>query len=112
MNSRGVNAGNLPPAPPAPDAYPPLVSVVFRDITATCDWTTHDEVECLEVEVIGWEVCRNGKTVKLATARTAEGEYSAVHAIPTGCIESTTILAYGSEPRLSDPSCYADSDDS
>ena len=111
MNSRGVNAGNLPPAPPAPDVYPPLVSIVFRDITATCDWTTHDEVECLEVEVIGWEVCRNGKTVKLATARTAEGEYSAVHAIPTGCIESTTILAYGSEPRLSDPSYYADSDD-
>lgn len=110
MNSRGENAGTLPPAPPA--SHPPLVSIVFRDITATCDWTTHDEVECLEVEVIGWEVARNGKTVKLATARTAEGDYSAVHAIPVGCVESTTILAYGSEPRLVVPSYCEDSDDS
>jgi len=63
-----------------------LVFISFRDITATCDWTVHDEVECLEVEVVGWLVHRDNETVKLATARTPEGEYSAVCAIPTGCI--------------------------
>ena len=76
---------------------PPIVSIVFRDITATCDWTTADEVDCLKIEVIGFEVYRDGKTGKLATARDPEGNYSAVHAIPTGCIESTTILLPGQE---------------
>ena len=70
----------------------PIVSIVFRDITATADWTTHDEVDCLFVEVIGFLVEQDARTVKLATARTTEHDYSAVHAIPTGCIETITTL--------------------
>lgn len=81
---------------------PPIVSIVFRDITATCDWTTADDVDCLKIEVIGWEVYRDSKTVKLATARDPEGDYSAVHAIPTGCIESTTILLPYQELKQAD----------
>jgi hypothetical protein len=88
---------------------PHIVSIVFRDITATCDWTTADEVDCLQIEVIGWEVCRDDKTVKLATARDPEGNYSAVHAIPTGCIESTTILLPG---RALKQDALSDSEDS
>ena len=76
----------------------PIVSIVFRDITATSDWTTHDEVDCLLVEVIGFLVEQNARTVKIATARTTEHDYSAVHAIPTGCIETITTL-------LTEPPC-------
>lgn len=75
-----------------------LVSLTFRDITATCDWTSHEEVECIEVEVIGWMVHKDHETVKLATAR-VDGEYSAVHAIPTGCITEITTLVFSQEGK-------------
>ena len=89
----------------------PIVSVIFRDITATCDWTQHTEVECLSVEVIGFLVHQDDDTVKLATARTTDREYSAVHAIPTGCITNiTTLVPTPPEPlsALSDSADNAD----
>ena len=79
----------------------PIVSIVFRDITATADWTIHEEVECLAVEVIGYLVERNDRTVKIATARTTENEYSAIHAIPTGCIEVIRTLVETPPDQLS-----------
>jgi len=88
----------------------PIVSVLFRDITATCDWTTHDEVECLPIEVIGFLVHQDDDTVKLATARTTDDEYSAVHAIPTGCIIRLATLVQNPPEPLSDPSDSEDSD--
>ena len=88
-----------------------IVSVVFKDITATCDWTTHDEVECLPIEVIGFLVHQDDDTVKLATARTTDDEYSAVHAIPTGCIMKITTLVQSPSAPLSDLSDSADNAD-
>ena len=80
----------------------PIVSVVFRDITATCDWTQHTEVDCLPIEVIGFLVHHGDDTLKLATARTHDGEYSAVTAIPTGCIIKITTLVQTPPEPLSD----------
>ena len=80
-----------------------IVRLTFRDITATCDWTTHDEVECLPVELIGWLVHNDGETVKVATAYSDNG-FSSVHAVPCGCVVSTEILAYDSKPKLAAPS--------
>ena len=88
-----------------------IVSVVFKDITATCDWTPHDEVECLQVEAIGFLVYKDDDTVKLATARTTDDEYSAVHAIPTGCIIKITTLVQSPSAPLSDLSGFADNAD-
>ena len=73
-----------------------LVLIKFRDITQTSDWTTHDEVECIVVEAVGWLVEDSAFTVKIATSR-SEGEYSAVCAIPRGCIVETTVLQ--SDPK-------------
>ena len=70
---------------------PPLIKLKFRDITATCDWTTHEDVDCIEVDLIGWLVYRDKDTVKIATA-SSEGEYSAVHAVPVGCVTSVCTL--------------------
>jgi hypothetical protein len=88
----------------------PIVSIVFRDIVGTADWTTHEEVECLPVEVIGFLVSKDDDTVKIATARTPESEYSAVHAIPTGCITRIEILVQTPPAPLSDLSDSEDSD--
>ncbi len=87
-----------------------IVSVVFRDITATCDWTEQSEVECLPIEVIGFLVHQDDDTVKLATARTTDDEYSAVHAIPTGCIIKITTLVQSPPSPLSGLSDSADND--
>ncbi len=89
----------------------PIVSVVFRDITATCDWTEQSEVECLPIEVIGFLVHQDADTVKVATARTTDDEYSAVHAIPIGCIVKITTLVQFPPAPLSDLSDSADSVD-
>ena len=64
----------------------PLVAVVFRDITQTADWTPHTEVECISVTVIGVLIHQDTATVKLATTYDEEGNWSAVCAIPTGCV--------------------------
>ena len=88
----------------------PIVSIVFRDIVGTADWTTHEEVECLPVEVIGFLVSEDSDTVKIATARTPESEYSAVHAIPTGCITQIVILVQNPPEPLCDLSDSEDSD--
>ena len=87
-----------------------IVSVVFRDITATCDWTEYEEVDCVPIEVIGFLVHQGDDTVKLATARTTDDEYSAVHAIPTGCIIKITTLVQSPPAPLSDLSGFEDSD--
>lgn len=78
-----------------------IVRLQFRDIVATCDWTTHDDVETMLVDIIGWLVYRDTETVKLATAR-ADGEYSAIHAVPTGCITKIETLASDPEPKPND----------
>lgn len=78
-----------------------IVRLQFKDIVATCDWTTHDDVETMVVDIIGWLVYRDTETVKLATAR-ADGEYSAIHAVPTGCITKIEPLAYDPGPTQDD----------
>ena len=70
----------------------PLVSVVFRDITQTADWTPHTEVECIAVTVIGVLIHQDTDTIKLATTYDEEGNWSAVCAIPTGCVVKITSL--------------------
>lgn len=89
----GDNRGLSLPGPRLSTAMTkPIVSIVFRDIVGTADWTVHEDVECLPVEVIGFLVYEDEDTVKIATARTPDNEYSAVHAIPTGCITEIGIL--------------------
>jgi hypothetical protein len=85
-----------------------IVKLQFRDIVATCDWTTHDDVETMLVDLIGWLVYKDKDTVKIACAK-ADGEYSAVHAVPIGCV--TKIETLVSDPRQTqgDPSDFADS---
>jgi len=62
------------------------------------------------IEVIGFLVHQGDDTVKLATARTTDDEYSAVHAIPTGCIIKITTLVQSPPAPLSDLSGFEDSD--
>lgn len=85
-----------------------IVKLQFRDIVATCDWTTHDDVETILVDLIGWLVYKDKDTVKIACAK-ADGEYSAVHAVPTGCVTQISTLVSDPRQTQGDPSDFADS---
>jgi hypothetical protein len=72
-----------------------LKIIKWRDTVQDPSWEPHEEVDCLVVETVGWEVHRSEDTVKLGGTRDEEGNVSGIIAIPLGCVvECRTIPGF------------------
>lgn len=81
-----------------------LVVVKWRDILADDSWTRATEVECPSFYSVGWLVCDNNDTIKIASTLDfddptdeAKGEARpipyGITAFPKGCVEEVIPLS-------------------
>ena len=79
-----------------------LVLVLWKDIIANSGWETPDEVICPILHSVGWLVCQNEDTVKIANTLdyedfANEGKTEVpvpygITAFPSGCVVSITPI--------------------
>ena len=78
-----------------------IVRVLWMDIIAHSDWTTHDKVTCPVFESIGWLVHKDDREIKIATTldrhdglgeNDGEPTYYGITSFPSGCVLSCVPL--------------------
>ena len=78
-----------------------IVRVLWMDIIAHADWTTHDKGTCQVFESIGWLVYKDDREIKIATTLDRHdglGEsggtpvYYGITSFPSGCVLSCVPL--------------------
>ena len=80
---------------------PRLCIVTWRDILACSGWEKEGEVDCPEIQSVGWLVSQTKDTIKIASTLDpndsigAKGEANlgyGITAFPRGCVESIEYL--------------------
>ena len=80
---------------------PKLCIITWRDILACSGWEKPNEVECPQIQSVGWLVSQDKYTIKIASTLDpsdtigGKGEansYYGITAFPKGCVESIDYL--------------------
>ena len=80
---------------------PRLCIITWRDILACSGWEKEGEVECPEIQSVGWFISQTKDTIKIASTldtndiiggRGEANSFYGVTAFPKGCVKSIDYL--------------------